>query len=325
MTDAPTVTPAAPSQAAEGAPPPKPIAQAEVSPGKTPQRSADGKFTGARAGVPAVEATAPAPRKLRLKRGDEEREFDEAEVIRRAQKHWAGEDYFAKAQAERELAKADRAVVDRIKGAKTTVEARAALRELLGDKTREVAEEEIYEAIQAEGLTPEQRRVKELEGKLADRERQDKAAKEKAEETQREVEAGKYREQFGRSAMAAIEKLGLPHDSAPSLVRRMAPKMRVALEMGEAIDADVIAAEVREEIVGELRALTKDLKGEALVAMLGDNVANAIRRWDLARQRDGTLQPRVVVPPKPQSDDDSGDPRRGRWNFIDKLERGEIP
>lgn len=160
----------------------------------------------------------------------------------------------------------------------------------------QVAEELIYEQIEQHQMSPEQRRIAELEQELArqaeEREQQAQAAQ------QQEYEQAFQQnvQEFNKTILETLQKAKVPATewTAQRTAAYMAENRRYKL----GYSPDQIAAQVADEYQGEMRSYAEAMDGEALLAWLGDKVANKIRKADLAR-----IRSRNGAPPPPAPTD----------------------
>jgi len=235
------------------------------------------------------------------------------------------------------------ALLEEVKAAKSEVEAVKAWRAAVeSDDVR--AAEEAFEALppkaQRNALAWLQRKMEAAkeEESMTQRERQLRAALEESERLRREyerrdAEARRQREEAEARAelerqrnLAAgiaqktLEALKAPKELAPSLVPRVARVLRVALEAGIELTPDEVAAEVRDEVLGEVRTLTASLDGEALIAALGEETAKKLAKAFLARRRQtpptqAQVQAATQQTPRASNDEDKLAKLRGTPAF----------
>jgi hypothetical protein len=116
-------------------------------------------------------------------------------------------------------------------------------------------------------------------------ERRDAEARRQREEAEARAELERQRNIAAGIAQKTLEALKAPKELAPALVPRVARVLRVGLEAGIDLTPDEVAAEVRDEVLGEVRLLTASLDGEALIAALGEETAKKLAKAFLARRR----------------------------------------
>lgn len=169
----------------------------------------------------------------------------------------------------------------------------------LGVDFRKLAEEYLAEQLEAEMLTPEQRRLREVEAKLREREEQDKARAEEEQAKQLEQLRAQYAQDYDKTISEALQTEGLP--KTPKTVKRMAELMYKNLDMGLELEPKQLVSIVREDYINEIKELFSSADGETLLKLLGDDVAKKIRKTDLARLKTKPLETkRPSAPAQPE-------------------------
>lgn len=154
------------------------------------------------------------------------------------------------------------------------------LRRLPPGKAREIAEKILLEQLNDEMMSPEEKTARDREAKLKKYEEQEEKSRAEQEAAEKEQAMNKYRAQFETTIVEALKKSNLP--ATPALVAEMARLQMKKLALGIELDADDLAAEVRKNKTSVLTALAKDATPEQLIALLGPDIANKIRKHDLA-------------------------------------------
>lgn len=207
----------------------------------------------------AHKAETPAEKRYRLKVNGQEREFSEAEVIRRAQMAEAAQEKFQKA-----------AHLEKLESAIQQGDRRA-IQKLLGDdRFHNFAVEYLSERLEEEEMSPKER---ELRGR--ERQLQEYEEKMRAEQEQRQAQAMKqmedhYAQKFDQEFSAAMKAQKLP--PTPKAVARMAELMKQNLEMGLDLPATSIAQLVKEELTTTVKSIMDGLDDESLASLLGEQV-----------------------------------------------------
>lgn len=230
-------------------------------------------------------------RKLKLKFQGKEQELEEAEVVRLAQlgllgRHKASEN----AQLKQREAEISRLIKDDPWGL---------LEKVGGHDRRKLAEELLADIIKTEGMTPEQKKAAEMEKRLAEyaeKERQDQ-------ERQSQERDQRVAEQMGRQMendfIGAIKTSGLP--ASKTTMARMAFYMDQALREGLDVDPKDVVHLVKADFEREARDLFSNLEPEALIAILGEGVAEKIRAHAVAKANVlPTVARPAVTPVAPQ-------------------------
>lgn len=277
----------------------------------------------------AGETTSTQKPKFKLKAKNREIEVDDEQLRHYAQKAFGAESTYEEGKKAKEEAAQIRAQLDALKDPKTR---KSALKQLMGDDFRAVAEETLYEDMVREQqesqlserekqfyrqLQQQQATLDEFKGK---EEKQNQARQEARE---RAVYQG-ISQQIETTAMEAMNSLKLPPNLRPQMANRMVKYIEAAVDQGVALEPQAIATFAVNDMKEEYGFITSSMDGEALVNWLGADVANRIRKYDLQQyeaRRNGKTnsfpQPAASKPASPSQPKD--DPRKGRWNYINEI------
>lgn len=281
---------------------------------------------------PAPEATVAAPRKLpspvTLKFKGKEEQVDDLDALARwAQMGRGATEVFESAKKLREEAEAKAAKLEKLKGG--SLEDRLALlTETLGDEEAalQFMEEALFQKrIAPQQLTPEQRQMQQLQRELQAFKEKEAQSTKAQQQAQLDAQAEAIANQYAKTAADVMAKLGWGPELAPLVLREMMPYAEQALELGvEPVSEDIIGMFMQDQ-QSKLSNMVRQLDGDSLLKFLGDDVANKVRKADLARLRAGA-QPKAQPPqaqPKPPrpADEDAMEAeraaqkkRRNFWN-----------
>lgn len=271
-------------------------ASASVVASEVPAASADPGTNGAT----GAEAPAPTPaqvQKLKLVINGKEEERDIEWVKTRAQKSEAAERMFSEASKQRKEATE---IQEQFK-----TDPWGAMRKL-GMDPRQISEKFLAGELESEMLDPRERAMREREAKNTEIERQHKAREEEAQTAQQTEENSRYQKQYDEEFGAAFKAVDLPRD--PHIIRRIAELHLQNLTDGYEIPILDLAKQVREERMGEQVLFLKSMEGKQLLDFLGPEIANKIRKADLAQLRSGTSLP--PTPPGKTFTSDDEKPQR---------------
>lgn len=232
------------------------------------------------------EMTATEKKIWKLKDGDEEFDFDasdEEAVKREVMKARAANKRFDQAaQEKREAAKlrgeAEQAF-QMLRDPKT-------LRQILQDPRvgvdiKKMAEEIVWEQIQEQQLSPEQKAQRENERKLAEYEARDAKTKEEH-QTKAQAEAqGRYEASYEQKIMKALDAGSIP--KTPAAVSRMAEYLMKSVEHGYDLTPEDLVDQVRSDLTTDITSILGAASGEQLLALLGEANAEKLRKADLSR------------------------------------------
>lgn len=235
--------------------------------------------------VPAVEQPAQeaAPqavqaeeRKYKLKVNGREVELPEAEVIKRAQKAEAADERFRMASEKEKKAAELEAFAKAVESGDTTT-----LEKRLGkDKFRKMAEQYLIKYIEHEQLSPEQKRVLELEQTLKEKEEAEKAAQAAKDAELREMYQQKAAEDIDLEMSETLKDLG--KKPTPRLVARIAEYMLSTLETkGERMPAKRALERTLADMKADYAEYFADLPVEELKQMLSKQQLAALRRAEI--------------------------------------------
>lgn len=252
----------------------------------------------------------------KLKDGDEEFEFDasdEEAVKREIMKGRAANKRFEQGAAMRKEAEQAFAM---LKDPKT-------LREILKDPrvgidVQKMAEEIVWEQIQEQQLTPEQKAQRDMQKKLDEYENRDKTAKQ-TEAQQRHQEAiSKHEQAYAAKITKALETGAVPATEAT--VSRMAELLLVASEHGiNDVTIDDLVSVVDKEAKANNSELLGKMDGEQLIAYLGEEILKRIRAADLKRLQNPTANPFPSRAPKPKAEPVQREARKPGKEWRDDL------
>lgn len=153
--------------------------------------------------------------------------------------------------------------------------------EKLGFNVRELAENYIAEQLDLESMTPEQKRIREYEQKLRAYEDREKGiADQKAQEEAARLRTH-YEQDYSTKIQEALQTANLP--KTPYTVKRMAQLMSQALEQGYDVNPKDIVHIVKEDYINDFKQLWGASDGDTLINILGKDVADKIRKTQLAK------------------------------------------
>jgi hypothetical protein len=244
--------------------------------------------------------TAESPRRVQVQVDGETFEVDEAELVKGYQRARASAKRFEEAS---KLQKTAQRVLEALQSDPMSILSHPSL----GINAREVAERYLLSQIENEMLTPEQRQAK------AEREELDRYRNEQRERAEAEKKAhfenlkGQYASQYERQFTEVMDKTGVPKTA--ETVARMAKYLRQAVANGHEPDLYDVAELVKEDIAAEQRAVYGSLEGDKLLQILGDDVAEKVRKAQLAKLQGAPGIP-SHAPQAPQSRPVDDTPKR---------------
>lgn len=243
-----------------------PVNNAPVEPGVTPSVSNEsGDLT-----KQAVEAM----KKYKVKVDGQELEVDEKELLRgyshqRAANKALQEGKQLRKQAEDFIAmmKAEDKLFDVIKK--------------LGHDPRTLAEKYLASQLEDELMDPRDKELRDTKAKLKQIEDMERMQREEVERRRNEALKAKYAEDFSKQFESALKESKLP--PTKQMVSEMAKYVSRAAQIGFKMTPQEAAQLVKEDIQRAHMALVGDSDGETLIKLLGEDVANKVRKWDTSR------------------------------------------
>lgn len=211
-------------------------------------------------------------RKYKVKVDGEEAEVDEDELISNYQLRKSSDKRFQEGIQARKQAE------EFIKLLKTDP-AKVFSHPAIGSDFKEIAEQFLLNEMQNEMMSDEERQLVEYKQKLAKYEEQERTTKEQAEAKQKEEVRNKYADDYNKQITGALETSGLP--KTEFTVQRMIHYMAKGLEKGYELSANDVTDLVRRDYIRDTKALYSGLDAEALMQIMGDDVASKIRKFDL--------------------------------------------
>lgn len=206
-----------------------------------------------------------------------EEELDEDQIRRERQRWLASDKRFQEAAAERKKNEAYNA------RGKDKYQVRDILKEW-GHDPRALAEELLTEEIEFQMMSPEKKRIYELEREKFFR---DKSDKERAALERQGKESEVRARLTGQLQGEVIEALkGSTLPQTPQMVSRMAQQMRVHLQRGIDISVAEAAQLVQKELIEEGKANFPKMGVTKLKEILGQDMVNALLKDSLAQVKD---------------------------------------
>lgn len=194
--------------------------------------------------------------------------------------------------------------------------------EKLGFNVRDLAEDYLRQQLQQEAMTDEERKMYDMEQKLAAYE-QEKKHREDSDRQNKMVELQRhYEHELSEKIVKAIDNYKLPRNE--KTISRIAEKLYIALENGFEIDPLDIAPLVKQEIEDELKTFHSSMGVEDLLELLGEDGLKKIREYEVGRVKAKTpANPlkTTAVPTAEKVDDGKPTQRKSVRNFFEELEK----
>lgn len=296
---------------------------------------------GPQAGTPAPaqsETSAQATQRIKLDLGDGEREYDLESVRGLARRGRSANQTLSLAEkrAQEAAKREDEAKEFRSQfESKDTKQVRAALKKMGVDVTA-LANDVGRELLEEMDLNPDQKKARDLERQLRERQEADEKGKQTERQKQEAAETERHTGELSDLFLKVMEIGQLPKESAAAVFPRIAQLYSAVEGSGGKVDPELAAERIRATITAEHRALyyKPDGKGgralniEAVKGMLGPAAFSEIRRHavqEYRQKRAGGSQPLSAAPgnrqpttPEPQRPAKPG----GFWKDLDQKVKG---
>jgi hypothetical protein len=185
--------------------------------------------------------------------------------------------------------------------------------EHLGHNVPELANKVLEEEIKKMEMSPEQRKIQELEAQLKAKLEAEETTKKQAEAQAQEALKAKYAAEYEKDMITALDSGNLPRD--PEVITRLTGMMKIAL--ANKIDlsfADLIPL-LKENMEKQMKAMMSAMSAEDLDRILAEEKLKEIN--SRRRKAADALKPKQA-PPVAQSIKDSSIPKAEDLKKIDK-------
>jgi len=123
----------------------------------------------------------------------------------------------------------------------------------LGVDFRAIAEDYLAKQLEEQMLTPEQRKIRQAEQIIREREEQDKKQREEAESSEMNRLQTHYQDHFQKVIIESLQSGGVP--KTKSTVKRMAELMKKNIDLGLDLDPKQLAKLVQEDYQRDIKEL----------------------------------------------------------------------
>lgn len=165
-------------------------------------------------------------------------------------------------------------------------------------KFRDLAEKFILKQIEQESLSPEERAQAEKERKLSAYEAKEKEEMTKQEQAQAIQLEEQYTREYEKVIIDSLTGSNLP--KTPYTIKRMAALMQTNLKNGYDLTPSQLASMVKEDYAKEYKTNTAALTAEQFIEMYGQEMADKLRKHDLAKFKLSKQAPTPPTTPSPQ-------------------------
>ena len=160
---------------------------------------------------------------------------------------------------------------------------------------RELAENYLWDQMQQEKMTPEQRASKDKEEKLRAYEEAEQMRKQAEVEQRNATRLAKQREYWTGLISNSLDKHSLP--KIPWTIEETAKRMKLALENGyKDVTPDDIVPAVKEDFLAMRKSLLEKMDGESLSNFLGRDLVSKINKNEIKRYKSAKFENKVAAP-----------------------------
>lgn len=274
---------------------------------KAQPRAEDGKFASKTSTPdPVKEAAKEAIRKFKVKVDGAEVEVDENELVRGYSHQKAANKILQEGKLARKQAEE---FVQMMRDPEKFFEVAGKL----GHDSRLLAEKYLAKQLETELMDPRDRELAEAKAKLKHIEDLERKQQEAVEAQRNEALKQKFAKDYNDQFVAALEESGLP--PTKPMIAEMAKYIGRSAKIGFKMSAAEAAALVKEDVLIAHQRLIGDADGEILMKLLGENVANKIRKYDVAKLKSPE---QFLQTPKDQPDAPRERPTKGNKRMSAK-------
>jgi len=151
----------------------------------------------------------------------------------------------------------------------------------LGHDPRMLAEQRLIRDLEEEMMDPRDKELRDTKARLKQIDDMERMQKEAVENQRNEALKAKYSKDYSDQFVQALEATNLPPTKA--MVAEMAKYIGRSAQIGFEMTASEAAMLVKEDILMAHQRLIGDADGEVLIKLLGDNVANKVRKYDMSK------------------------------------------
>lgn len=151
----------------------------------------------------------------------------------------------------------------------------------LGHDPRILAEQRLVRDLEEDLMDPRDKELRDARNRLKQIDDLERIQKEAVENQRNEALKAKYSKDYSDQFIQALEATNLPATKA--MVSEMAKYIGRSAQIGFEMTASEAASLVKEDILMAHQRLIGDADGEVLIKLLGDNVANKVRKYDMSK------------------------------------------
>lgn len=160
---------------------------------------------------------------------------------------------------------------------------------------RKLAEDYLWEQIQLDKMTPEEKAFKEREARLKAFEEAEEMRVKQENQRREEAKKAKQREYWTKVISEGLQKHGLPKNAWT--MEETAKRMKVAIENGDTgVTPDDVMPGIKSDWITMFKSQIGSLDGESLSGILGKDVVNKINKNEIKKYRESKFDNKVEAP-----------------------------
>lgn len=163
-----------------------------------------------------------------------------------------------------------------------------------GLNPQQLGEAWVADYLEEQALSPEQKRIRELETYQETKQREEKEAKDKEEQEKRQIAENSAREKLDIEFTQAFTEAGLPKN--PTIAQIMALEMVRGEKHGEPLQPKEAAAKVKSKLSEALKSTLSNMEPLALLEFLGDELIKKFRDADMKKATGKLTPPSTAIP-----------------------------
>ena len=159
----------------------------------------------------------------------------------------------------------------------------------VGIDLKKFAEEYVWEQIQEQNLTPEQKTARDRDRRLAEYEERERSRDEEEKKTKASERQKQFEQSYEEKITQALQLGGLPKTHAS--VSKMADYLEKSLRHNVDLSPQELVKVVRNDYLEEFNSVLSAADGEQLLSLIGEANAEKLRKADLKRLRSTNSNP----------------------------------
>lgn len=279
----------------------------QAAPISSPEPQGATQSTAPSTGSPIAEAAKEAMRRHKVKVDGQELEVDESELIRGYGHQRAANKALQEGKA---LRKQSEEFINMMKDEGKLFD----VMKKLGHDPIKLAEQYLVAHLEDELMDPRDKELRDTKGKLKQIEDMEKMQREAVEQRRHEEMKSKHMKDYETQFVEALKVSQLP--PTKPMVAEMAKYISRSAQIGFKMSPQEAAQLVKEDLQQAHMRLIGDSDGETLIRLLGEDVANKVRKWDTSRVK----SPEQYLKTPPQNEEPRSVAKKSRMSQKDWRE-----